>query len=59
MSMGVSSFEGLIAWQKARELNRDIYRVSNAGDFAKYFGLRDQICRASVSISSNIARPVE
>ena len=51
----VQSFEDLIAWQKARELNRDIYRVSNAGAFAKDFGLRDQICRASVSISSNIA----
>jgi len=51
----IQRFEDLIAWQKARELNREIYRVSNAGAFAKDFGLRDQIRRASVSISSNIA----
>jgi len=53
--VSVRRFEDLIAWQKARELNREIYRMSNAGAFAKDFGLRDQIRRASVSISSNIA----
>jgi four helix bundle protein len=48
-------FEDLIAWQKARELNREIYRSTNTGAFARDYGLRDQIRRASVSISSNIA----
>jgi four helix bundle protein len=48
-------FEDLIAWQKARELNLEIYRITNIGAFAKDYGLRDQIRRASVSISSNIA----
>jgi len=51
----IQRFEDLIAWQKARELNREIYLLTNTGAFAKDFGLRDQIRRASVSVSSNIA----
>lgn len=53
--MKIQSFEDLVAWQKARELNAEIYRCTNSGAFAKDYGLRDQIRRASVSISSNIA----
>jgi len=48
-------FEDIEAWQKARELTRQIYMVSNSGAFARDFGLCDQIRRASVSIMSNIA----
>jgi four helix bundle protein len=51
----IEKFEDIEAWQKARELTREIYRVTNQGAFAKDFGLRDQIRRASVSIMSNIA----
>jgi four helix bundle protein len=51
----IEKFEDIEAWQKARELTREIYRVTNHGAFAKDFGLRDQIRRASVSIMSNIA----
>lgn len=53
------SFEDIEAWQKARSLAREIYGVSNEGLFAKDFGLRDQIRRASVSIMSNIAEGFE
>jgi len=53
------SFEEIEAWQKARELTRRIYSVSNQGCFSKDFGLRNQICRASVSIVSNIAEGFE
>jgi len=49
------SFEEIEAWQKARELTRKIYVASEQGSFARDFGLRDQIRRASVSIMSNIA----
>jgi four helix bundle protein len=49
----IEKFEDLIAWQKARELTRNIYRVTKIGEFLKDFGLRDQIRRASVSIMSN------
>ena len=55
----VERFEDLIAWQKARGLTREIYTVTRQGEFAKDFGLRDQIQRASVSIMSNIAEGFE
>jgi four helix bundle protein len=51
----ITTFEDLIAWQKARELTREIYTVTKSGEFKKDFGLRDQIQRACVSIMSNIA----
>jgi four helix bundle protein len=59
MERKVEGFEGLIAWQQARALVKEIYRVSRKGDFAKDYGLRDQIQRASVSIMSNIAEGYE
>lgn len=52
----IEKFEDIEAWQKARELTREIYQVTNQGAFAKDFGLRDQIRRAAVSIMSNIAK---
>lgn len=55
----INSFEDIQAWQKARELNKEIYKVSNNGSFSKDFGLRDQIRRASISILSNIAEGFE
>ena len=55
----IERFEDLISWQKARELNHLIYKVSRNGAFAKDFGLRDQIRRASVSVMSNIAEGFE
>jgi four helix bundle protein len=53
------NFEDIGAWQKSRELTREIYRVSKQGPFSKDFGLRDQIRRASTSIMSNIAEGFE
>jgi four helix bundle protein len=52
-------FEEIEAWQKARGLTREIYSVSNQAAFARDFGLRDQMRRASVSIMSNIAEGCE
>ena len=51
----VRRFEDLVAWQKARKLTAEIYRVTSEGRFSKDFGLRDQIRRASVSVMSNLA----
>ena len=48
-------FEEIESWKKARELTRQVYEVSRNTPFARDFGLRDQIRRASVSIMSNIA----
>ncbi len=55
----IERFEDLIAWQKARELTREVYASTNMGLFAKDYGLRDQIRRAVVSIMSNIAEGFE
>src|ERR1700747_2004263 len=50
--MAIQKFEDIIAWQKAQEYAVDIYSVFR---ISKDFGFRDQICRAVVSISNNIA----
>lgn len=50
--MKVRQFEDLIAWQKAQDLAVLVYQTfSNQKDY----GFKDQICRASVSVSNNIA----
>jgi len=51
----INKFEDIEAWQKARELAKRVYTATRGSDFARDFGLRDQIQRASVSIVSNIA----
>jgi four helix bundle protein len=50
--MKIKRFEDLIAWQKAQDLAYFIYQ--NFGSI-KDFSFRDQILRAAVSISNNIA----
>lgn len=53
--MKITRFEDIEAWKLARELSRRIYEIVNGPKFSKDFGLTDQICRASVSVMSNIA----
>ena len=55
----LEKFEDIETWQKARELAREIYAISNEGPFVRDFGLRDQIRRAAVSVMSNIAEGFE
>lgn len=55
----IECFEDLIAWQKARDLTRAIYQVTQQGAFAKDLGLARQIQRAAVSTMSNIAEGFE
>ncbi len=55
----IRSLEDIDAWAGARELTKHIYDLVGKGAFARDFGLRDQICRASVSIMSNIAEGYE
>lgn len=55
MAQKAERFEDLIAWQKARQLTVEIYRITAHGEFARDFGLCDQIRRAAVSVMSNIA----
>lgn len=55
----IERFENLEVWRDARALVHAVYTVSQNGAFAKNYGLRDQIQRASVSIMSNIAEGFE
>jgi four helix bundle protein len=48
-------FEDIQAWQKARKATKKVYEATRQSSFAKDFGLRDQIQRASDSIMANIA----
>ena len=52
-------FEDMDAWKKARELTKSVYQVTSIGEFARDFGLRDQLRRAAVSVMSNIAEGFE
>ena len=55
----IQRFEDLIVWQKSMVLAEEIYRITKQGEFAKDWGLRDQVRRAVVSIPSNIAEGYE
>jgi four helix bundle protein len=55
----IERFEDIIAWQRARVLTKEIYASTRIGPFAKDYGLKDQIQRASVSTMSNIAEGFE
>ena len=50
-----SKFEEIQAWQKAKDAALLVYKITADGNFAKDYGLKDQIRRASVSIMANIA----
>ncbi len=55
----IETFEGLVAWQKAKTLANAVYAMSRTEELAKDFGLRDQMRRAAVSVMSNIAEGFE
>jgi four helix bundle protein len=59
MSGRIEKFEDLIAWQKARILAAEIYKITARDKFARDYGLKDQIQRAAVSIMSNLAEGFE
>lgn len=52
-------FEDIEAWQKARSLAREIYRVSGESELRHDYGLRDQMRRSAVSVVSKIAEGFE
>ena len=54
-----NSFEDLPVWQNARELASLVYTTSAEGKLNKDYGLRNQIQKAVVSVSSNIAEGFE
>ena len=52
-------FEDIEAWKRACRLVVDIYRLTNQLELQRDWGLRDQIRRSAISISSNIAEGFE
>ncbi|MFN8357896.1 MAG: four helix bundle protein [Spirosomataceae bacterium] len=54
--MKITRFEDIIAWQKAQDLAVEIYKYF--GDLRDW-GFRDQITKAVVSVSNNIAEGFE
>ncbi|MBX6334931.1 four helix bundle protein, partial [Candidatus Saccharibacteria bacterium] len=54
--MTIGRFEDVVAWQKGRELNKLLFRVLQNN---KNFSFKDQMFRASLSITNNIAEGFE
>ncbi|HTY87401.1 MAG TPA: four helix bundle protein [Candidatus Acidoferrum sp.] len=53
--MAEYGYRSLVAWQKAKALAVDVYRLTNAETFRHDFSLIDQLRRSAVSVPSNIA----
>ncbi len=53
--MLTKSFRDLIVWQKAKKLAVIIYRITENFPKSEQYGLTNQMRRAAISISSNIA----
>ena len=52
-------FEDLKAWKTARNLVHQVYKICRQPILSKEFSLKDQLCRASVSVMSNLAEGFE
>jgi four helix bundle protein len=49
------SYRDLIAWQKAMDFVRDVYRTSKSLPRDELYGLASQLRRAAVGVPTNIA----
>ncbi|MBS1977552.1 MAG: four helix bundle protein [Bacteroidetes bacterium] len=54
-----ATFEELPVWQKANDLCRRVFELSENSSLKKDFGLKDQILRSAGSITDNIAEGYE
>ncbi|TRZ64902.1 MAG: four helix bundle protein [Spirochaetia bacterium] len=57
--MKYKKFEELPIWKLSLEITRLIYDLTSVPKFNRDFGLRDQIRRAIISVSSNIVEGFE
>lgn len=57
--MKINRFEELQIWKLSLKITKDIYDITSKKEFAKDFGLRDQIRRAIISVSSNVVEGFE
>ena len=51
----ITRFEDLEVWRMSRVVCKKVFELTSTGEFAKDYGLKDQIRRASGSIMDNIA----
>ena len=56
--MKIQKFEDLPIWQESRTLYGEILKITSKSSF-KNFSLRNQVERATISVSSNIAEGFE
>jgi four helix bundle protein len=55
----IERFEELVAWQRARELHRDVWPLCREFERSRCHALADQLQRAALSVMSNIAEGFE
>ena len=55
----IVKFEDLEIWKEAVKMGVMIYRVTEEGKMSKDFSARDQLRRAAISVSNNIAEGFE
>jgi len=55
----IERFEDLDLWKDAVKMGVSIYKVTEEGKMAKDFSARDQLRRAAISVSNNIAEGFE
>ncbi|MFA4830782.1 MAG: four helix bundle protein [Patescibacteria group bacterium] len=57
--MKINKFEELNIWKLSLKITKEIYDLTAKREFSRDFGLRDQIRRAIISVSSNIVEGFE
>src|SRR5580658_6307013 len=57
--MTYQRFEDLPVWKEAIRLAEKVYSLTENAAFQKQYGLRDQLERAAVSVSNNVAEGFE
>lgn len=51
----IRHFTDLVSWQEAKKLTVQVYKITESFPASEQFGLTNQLRRAAVSISANIA----
>ena len=57
--MKIQRFEDLKIWQLSMQITKEVYDIFSKKDFSRDFELKNQLRRASISISSNIVEGFE
>ncbi len=57
--MKINKFEDLPIWKLALKITKEIYDLTSQLKFSRDFGLKDQVRRAIISVSSNIVEGFE